>query len=477
MTTAALIVGLLALAVAAGYVLGRRARPVGAPRPDPLLPSDIDHLADLVRRANRGLAVSIVTPGRSQVTATHPRGISRAVVERAEAMARLALSDGRTHMVRGGDTTLAVRGGDVALAFVFASPPEDDAVDRVAADLRRLGDGFTRQREREERAEHGPRRLPATAHDSLDSAVAAVCEAARDVADAPAALLIRSPISQTVRVVGVSNGADRRLIGTSAAPDSAVAHAMKEGMPVPGTSAAELFGHYRADRRREERGLVLPIGDGRRWFGALVLFGRPDALRERADTDLTAMLVDVGSHLGYLADVRAAETRAMTDELTGLPNRRALDKAMALYDEGDAALLCLDVDRFKLLNDRYGHVAGDAALIHLASLLRQSLRDRDLAVRMGGEEFALWLPDTPAGEAREVAERVRRTIAETPFLWSGQDITMTCSVGVAAVPHTTRGVANLYPAADAALYRAKERGRNRVEVAMGGRTEGRRGGR
>ena len=142
---------------------------------------------------------------------------------------------------------------------------------------------------------------------------------------------------------------------------------------------------------------------------------------------------------------------------------------MALCDEGDAALLCLDIDRFKQLNDRYGHVAGDAALIHLASLLRQSLRDRDLAVRMGGEEFALWLPDTPAAEAREVAERVRRMIAETPFLWSGQDIAMTCSVGVAAVPHTTRGVANLYPAADAALYRAKERGRNRVEVATGGR--------
>jgi diguanylate cyclase (GGDEF)-like protein len=124
------------------------------------------------------------------------------------------------------------------------------------------------------------------------------------------------------------------------------------------------------------------------------------------------------------------------------------------------------VDRFKSLNDTHGHEAGDAALRHLAKLLRRGLRERDIAARMGGEEFALWLPETALGEAEEVAERIRFAIESTPLPWKGRGIGFTCSIGVAAVPDITGEVENLYGAADTALYRAKDAGRNRVVVAV-----------
>jgi diguanylate cyclase (GGDEF)-like protein len=180
------------------------------------------------------------------------------------------------------------------------------------------------------------------------------------------------------------------------------------------------------------------------------------------------LLFAAAPRVAHLLAVEAREVRARTDELTGLPNRRGLERAMAVLEGDRAAMLIADLDHFKLVNDRFGHVAGDAALRHLAGLLRRALRSQDVAVRIGGEEFALWLPDADLAVAAEVAERVRTMIADTPLRWNGQEIRLTCSLGVAAMPDSTSAVANLYGAADAALYRAKERGRNRVEVAPPG---------
>jgi diguanylate cyclase (GGDEF)-like protein len=137
-----------------------------------------------------------------------------------------------------------------------------------------------------------------------------------------------------------------------------------------------------------------------------------------------------------------------------------------------AALLVLDLDFFKRLNDTHGHLAGDAALRHVAVVLRRALRDADIATRIGGEEFALWLPDTPAAAGLEVAERVRVAVEQTPVVWQGKPISMTGSIGVATYPETTPDRLNLYAAADAALYRAKQGGRNRVELALGNRAAG-----
>jgi diguanylate cyclase (GGDEF)-like protein len=166
------------------------------------------------------------------------------------------------------------------------------------------------------------------------------------------------------------------------------------------------------------------------------------------------------------AAIRAAETRARTDELTGLWNRRALDRTMQVDQSAECALLLVDLDHFKKLNDSLGHAAGDAALRHVARILRSTLREQDLAARVGGEEFALWLPNTSIERAREVAERVRQGVAAAKLYWAGAELSIACSVGVAAKPATVGQTANLYTAADAALYRAKEGGRNRVEVAL-----------
>ena len=101
----------------------------------------------------------------------------------------------------------------------------------------------------------------------------------------------------------------------------------------------------------------------------------------------------------------------------------------------------------------------------MARLFREILRDGDVPARVGGEEFAFWLPGAGLALASDVAERVRRKIEETPLVWAGQATPMTCSIGVAAIPETSSSSDNLIAAADAALYRAKRGGRNRVCVA------------
>jgi diguanylate cyclase (GGDEF)-like protein len=177
------------------------------------------------------------------------------------------------------------------------------------------------------------------------------------------------------------------------------------------------------------------------------------------------MLGLAAPRLSHLQALHVQETRARTDELTGLPNRRGLQESMAVWRGAQAALLILDLDHFKQVNDTFGHVAGDAALKHVALVLLRTLRDADVAARIGGEEFALWLPDTPAAAGLEVAERVRAAVGGTPLPWQGRPIALTCSIGLATMPDSTPERANLYPTADAALYRAKQGGRNRVEIA------------
>jgi len=113
------------------------------------------------------------------------------------------------------------------------------------------------------------------------------------------------------------------------------------------------------------------------------------------------------------------------DPLTGLRNRRELERALTAYgprSADPATLIYIDLDHFKRLNDTLGHPAGDAALAHVARLLETAVRDGDLVARIGGEEFAVWLPRTPLREALEVAERIRRSIAERPLTWSGSAI-------------------------------------------------------
>jgi len=159
---------------------------------------------------------------------------------------------------------------------------------------------------------------------------------------------------------------------------------------------------------------------------------------------------------------------AVTDPLTGLHNRRYLDSHLqtlferAVSRRRPLSLMITDIDRFKSVNDAFGHDGGDEVLREFARRLRKNVRGIDLACRFGGEEFVVVMPDTDAAVAEAVAERVRAEIADKPFVVGGQSVSMTVSVGVSSLKGGPDNAADLLKRADVALYEAKTSGRNKV---------------
>lgn len=163
---------------------------------------------------------------------------------------------------------------------------------------------------------------------------------------------------------------------------------------------------------------------------------------------------------------------AGTDALTGLPNRRALDRFLAetvdrsnRYGSSFCALI-FDIDRFKEVNDTHGHAVGDEILRAFAELLRGQLRSSDYVARFGGEEFIMILPESSDREAMRMAERILALVQKTPFRVQDLTINVTASCGVSEVYHPKDTPENLFLRMDAALYKAKEQGRNRVVLSM-----------
>jgi two-component system cell cycle response regulator len=164
---------------------------------------------------------------------------------------------------------------------------------------------------------------------------------------------------------------------------------------------------------------------------------------------------------------------AITDGLTGLHNRRYMETHLETLAEqasnrGKAlALMMLDIDFFKAVNDTYGHDAGDDVLREFAVRIRKSIRGIDLACRYGGEEFAIVMPETDMHVAGMVAERLRRAVAAEPFAIDKgtRHIEVTISIGLAALERKGEPMADVLKRADLALYRAKHDGRNRVVAA------------
>ena len=175
----------------------------------------------------------------------------------------------------------------------------------------------------------------------------------------------------------------------------------------------------------------------------------------------------------YAAELRQSVSNTMamavTDELTGLYNRRYFDRHLNLMldkareQDRDMALMLIDMDFFKAVNDGHGHDIGDAVLREFSQRLRRNIRGVDLACRFGGEEFVVLMPDTDYRQAQAVAERVRAAVAERPFAVEQKtSLSVTCSVGVALNEHDTDTPESILKRADIALYRAKREGRNRV---------------
>jgi two-component system cell cycle response regulator len=176
----------------------------------------------------------------------------------------------------------------------------------------------------------------------------------------------------------------------------------------------------------------------------------------------------------YLRDsVQNSIEMAITDPLTGLHNRRYLESHIGTLAEQAAsrgkplALMILDIDFFKSVNDTYGHDAGDDVLREFATRIRKSIRGIDLAARYGGEEFVIVMPETDLHVAGIIAERLRRSIASEPFsIEKGtKRIEVTISVGISMLEEKNEPVADVLKRADQALYRAKHDGRNRVVVS------------
>ncbi len=161
--------------------------------------------------------------------------------------------------------------------------------------------------------------------------------------------------------------------------------------------------------------------------------------------------------------------QARLDDLTGMCNRRYFMKqaqreiSRARRHPQPLSLLMMDLDFFKQINDRHGHLVGDAVLRHLADLCRHMLREEDILGRLGGEEFAVLLPDTDQHKALEAAERIRQSVAESPLQQEqGPEVPFTLSIGVASLGAAIEDLEQLLGYADRALYAAKADGRNRV---------------
>jgi diguanylate cyclase (GGDEF)-like protein len=222
------------------------------------------------------------------------------------------------------------------------------------------------------------------------------------------------------------------------------------------------------DFRASEGGLVLAFAahDEGNVLGALVVYRAPGSAGfvaarecERAANELAPLLRDYGA-------IAATRTAASIDTLTGLVNRRtvsrAVEEAMAYVRSGGSyAMLLLDVDHFKSINDLLGHQAGDRALARIGAILAESVRDGDLAGRFGGEEFIIIMRDADRERALGVAERLRAAIEASGIVYAdGKPITI--SIGVTYARPGDVSSEAVFERADRALYRAKNTGRNRV---------------
>ena len=217
--------------------------------------------------------------------------------------------------------------------------------------------------------------------------------------------------------------------------------------------------------------LAAPLSDGDgRVMGAIVLSRRTarpwprsaERMLARAAREASAALARATSH-------RDAETRASTDALTGLPNRRYFEEYCRVVARrrrtGDAiGVLMIDVDRFKAVNDMFGHAVGDEVLRSVATAVTRAVRDDDVPCRFGGEEFAVLLRNSSTSVAVEVAERVRAAVASIDVAALGVHA-VSVSVGVAVARDAAQPIGEVIADADRALYEAKREGRDRVIAA------------
>ena len=217
--------------------------------------------------------------------------------------------------------------------------------------------------------------------------------------------------------------------------------------------------------------LAAPLQSGRVIAGAIVLSRRTsDIWPEAAVRLLNSAAFEASAALARVYSHQAAESEARTDQLTQLPNRRYFDEYCRLIasrrrSSDRVAIVTIDVDHFKLLNDRYGHQTGDVVLRSIANAIQLSVREEDVPVRFGGEEFLVLLRNPSQGIALEIGERIRQNVRDMDLAEVGITDRVTVSVGVASGQFAGEAIDDIVERADRALYAAKRTGRDRVVEA------------
>lgn len=256
-------------------------------------------------------------------------------------------------------------------------------------------------------------------------------------------------------------GAYRKNPGAVAAlPRAAIEHQLDCALERAGPEAADLLPLHTAQRA----GLVELCA----LIRALAVPGLPDAKAVQTWDRLIDLGLEVLQGFAEMEIVFAAQ-RAAHDPLTGLPGRAALqqrlqaEQSLALRHGRSCAVVMVDIDHFKQVNDQHGHQAGDRVLAAFARVLRGALRPYDGVYRYGGEEFVLILPGAAAAQAVRIVDRIRRALAERPLVQlQPRGLHISFSAGVAAL--TERAIAQTLRCADQALYRAKAEGRDQVHL-------------
>jgi diguanylate cyclase (GGDEF)-like protein len=465
MTWVVVLLGVAAAAALAGWKLGRR--PAGslatgaAPHllPDPAL--------DWLRRAHQAIGVWVTEldpheegPRAERILDAERLSVAQIVaVDRRLERARDQEQSGAERMDSG---TLVFRSeAGSAVGLLLPIQFESVRLDGVEDDLRRLLDGIRRKPQMIALAQTQTQQASLESVGSVGLRLAYQLERTLDTQVVVAAL-----DTSGVRVIGVSGRGDRRLLDSFLPPESELAR-VANGSLEPNITRADPLGGVVADRRsRPASVLLLPITLETQAVGAVAIWLAAD--KEPTGSvraELMEAIHNAAPRIARALEADQHKRAATIDPLTGLHNRRGFDEVFTLISANVGALIYCDFDRFKTLNDTLGHPAGDAALVHFARVIKEQIRSCDVAGRIGGEEFAVWLPDTGLDLGARIAERIRLKLGTTAWDWRGRNWPLSASFGVAACPETSRSVDNLPAQADAALYVAKNSGRNRVEKA------------